>query len=166
MSDEPSIKLSSLDKDQIIFVNSNELPEIEDAIPDKFYLIKIDDGAYYAFTRDNGAKSYRFCFIVLDNDPVIEVVDDLPSFDSAKENVYYALKFLPDGGKKGLYLKNVEADRFDFVADQDAYDKAVCTGEEAEPEVETPESDDRDTDAMVEMLKNSSKKKSLDDFMK
>ena len=164
MSDEPSIKLSSLDKDQIIFADSNELPEIEDAIADKFYLIKIDDDAYYAFTRDNGAKSYRFCFIVLDNDPVIEVVDDLPSFEDAKENVYYALKFLPDGAKKGLYLKNVEAGRFDFVADQDAYDKAVCTGEEAE--VETPESNDRDIDEIVEILKNSSKKKSLDDFMK
>lgn len=125
MSDEPSIKLSSLDKDQIIFADSNELPEIEDAISDKFYLIKIDDDAYYAFTRDNGAKSYRFCFIVLDDGPVIEV---------------------PDA--------------------QDTVDKAVCTGEEAAPEVETPESDDRDTDAMVEMLKNSSKKKSLDDFMK
>lgn len=125
MSDEPSIKLSSLDKDQIIFVDSNELPEIEDAISDKFYLIKIDDDAYYAFTRDNGAKSYRFCFIVLDDGPVIEV---------------------PDA--------------------QDDVDNAVCTGEEAAPEVETPESDDRDTDAMVEMLKNSSKKKSLDDLMK
>lgn len=125
MSDEPSIKLSSLDKDQIIFVDSNELPEIDDAVADKFYLIKIDDGAYYAFTRDNGAKSYRFCFIVLDDGPVIEV---------------------PDA--------------------QDTVDKAVCTGEEAAPEVETPESDDRDTDAMVEMLKNSSKKKSLDEFMK
>lgn len=125
MSDEPSIKLSSLDKDQIIFADSNELPEIEDAISDKFYLIKIDDDAYYAFTRDNGTKSYRFCFIVLDDGPVIEV---------------------PDG--------------------QDDVDKAVCTSEEAAPEVETPESDDRDTDVMVEMLKNSSKKKSLDDFMK
>ena len=125
MSDEPSIKLSSLDKDQIIFVDSNELPEIDDAISDKFYLIKIDDDAYYAFTRDNGTKSYRFCFIVLDDGPVIEV---------------------PDG--------------------QDDVDKAVCTSEKAKPEVETPESDDRDTDAMVEMLKNSSKKKSLDDFMK
>ena len=166
MSDEPSIKLSSLDKDQIIFADSNELPEIEDAIADKFYLIKIDEDAYYAFTSDNGAKSYRFCFIVLDNDPVIEVVDDLPSFEDAKENVYYALKFLPDGAKKGLYLKNVEAGRFDFVADQDAYDKAVCTGEEAEPEVETSKSDEQDIDEIVEMLKNSSKKKSLDDFMK
>lgn len=166
MSDEPSIKLSSLDKDQIIFADSNELPEIEDAIADKFYLIKIDEDAYYAFTRDNGAKSYRFCFIVLDNDPVIEVVDDLPSFENAKENVYYALKFLPDGAKKGLYLKNVEAGRFDFVADQDAYDKAVCTGEEVEPEVETSKSDEQDIDEIVEMLKNSSKKKSLDDFMK
>ena len=78
-----------------------------------------------AFTRDNGAKSYRFCFIVLDDGPVIEV---------------------PDA--------------------QDTVDNAVCTGEEAAPEVETPESDDRDTDAMVEMLKNSSKKKSLDDLMK
>ena len=111
MSDEPSIKLSGIDKDKIIFVDSNELPEIEDAIANKFYLIKIDDGAYYAFTRDNGTKSYRFCFIVLDDN-------------------------------------------------RDAVD------EEAAPEVETPESDDRDTDAMVEMLKNSSKKKSLDDFMK
>ena len=166
MGDEPSIKLGSLDKDQIIFVDSNELPEIDDAVADKFYLIKIDDGAYYAFTRGNGAKSYRFCFIVFDNDPVIEVVDDLPSFENAKENVYYALKFLPDGGKKGLYLKNVEAGRFDFVADQDAYDKAVCTGEEAEPEVETSKSDEQDIDEIVEMLKNSSKKKSLDDFMK
>lgn len=166
MSDEPSIKLSSLDKDQIIFVDSNELPEIEDAIADKFYLIKIDDDAYYAFTRDNGTKSYRFCFIVLDNDPVIEVVDYLPSLENAKDNVYYVLKFLPDGAKKGLYLKNVEAGRFDFVADQDAYDKVVCTSEEAAPEVETPKSDEQDTDAMVEMFKNSSKKKSLDDFMK
>ena len=125
MSDEPSIKLSSLDKDQIIFADSNELPEIEDAIADKYYLIKIDEDAYYAFTRDNGTKSYRFCFIVLDDGPVIVV---------------------PDG--------------------QDDVDKAVCTSEEAATEVETPESDDRDTDAMVEMLKNSSKKKSLDEFMK
>lgn len=116
MSDEPSIKLSSLDKDRIIFADSNELPEIEDAVADKFYLIKIDDGAYYAFTRDNGTKSYRFCFIVLD--------------------------------------------------DQDANDKAACVSEEAAPEAETPKSDEQDTDAMVEMLKNSSKKKSLDDLMK
>ena len=111
MSDEPSIKLSSIDKDKIIFADSNELPEIEDAISNKFYLIKIDDGAYYAFTRDNGTKSYRFCFIVLDDN-------------------------------------------------QDAAD------EEAAPEVETPDSDDRDIDEIVEMLKNSSKKKSLDEFMK
>ena len=125
MSDEPSIKLSSLDKDRIIFADSNELPEIEDAIADKYYLIKIDDGAYYAFTRDNGTKSYRFCFIVLDNDPDIEV-----------------------------------------AGDQDANDKAACVSEEAAPEVETPKSDEQDTDAMVEILKNSSKKKSLDDLMK
>ena len=111
MSDEPSIKLSSIDKDKIIFADSNELPEIEDAISNKFYLIKIDDGAYYAFTRDNGTKSYRFCFIVLDDN-------------------------------------------------QDAADEEVA------PEVETPDSDDRDIDEIVEMLKNSSKKKSLDDFMK
>ena len=124
MSDEPSIKLSSLDKDQIIFADSNELPEIEDAIADKLYLIKIDDDAYYAFTRDNGTKSYRFCFIVLDDGPVIEV---------------------PDA--------------------QDTVDNAVCTGEEAAPEVETPESDEEDVDELIEHLRASSKKKFLDAFM-
>ena len=163
MSEEAYMKLSNMSQDKIIYVD--ELPELEDAIPDHYYLLKISHHAYDAFMRDDGAAWYRFCFVIIDDDPSVEVVDDLPSFEEAKENTLYALRFLPDGAKKGLYLKNVKAGRFDFIVDSDAYDKAVGTNEESEPEVETPKTDEEDVDELIEHLKASSKKKSLDEFM-
>lgn len=166
MSDESSMKLSSMIQDMIIYVD--ELPEFEDAIPDHYYLVKTSSTTYDAFMRDSGCTWYRFCFVVIDDSPSIEVVDDLPSFEEAKENTFYALRFLPDGAEKGLYLKNVGAGRFDFIADKNAYDNAVVDKEESPSEVETPKSsktDEEDVDEMIEQLKASSKKKSLDEFM-
>lgn len=67
LEDESSMKLDSLKRDKIYI--ADELLPFDEAEPDIYYLLRVDEKTFDAFVK--GEDKYHFCFVVID-----EVVDE------------------------------------------------------------------------------------------
>lgn len=121
LDDESSVKLDSLNRDNIQIYD--ELPELNDAEENIYYLLRTSDNSFDAFVKSDA--KYHFCFVVID-----EVIEE-------------------------------EAKPAETVDEYQVEEQpVVATVQPSEDQIKAA------TDAMVEQLKASSKKKSLDDLLK
>lgn len=83
LEDESSMNINSLNRDKICIVD--ELPSLDEAEPEIYYLLRINEMTFDAFVK--GEEKYHFCFVVIDEvveEPAVKVDVEEESADQTE----------------------------------------------------------------------------------